>query len=393
MLFSRTTTDYDITTSATPAEIRAVFTSEKLFEYGEKHGTIGFMRSGLKIEITTFRREGEYSDGRRPDNVKFITDLDEDLLRRDFTINAIAVNRKGDIFDPFNGIDDFEAKLIRSVGDPIERFREDSLRMLRGIRFAVRFGFEIEKQTLQSIRQSAHIIKLHQISTERILSELKEIFSYPFEGLNLLIESNLLYIVIPEITKHMGIQLVAKFVNHPRINYIITWAILLDEILSMRDHELQTNNRLKSDIQNFFKKFPGTSNREIQSIYGLVRFNEEFILIHLLKSRRDQFRSLRSILNEFKSWPDFKFEDFFKHLLSTNEILSTTKLQSQDKIDLLELTTTYSVLYFQKIVVSGVDAQELGFTGSEIQRILELWREEYVLNPSITRADLISLAK
>lgn len=167
----------------------------------------------------------------------------------------------------------------------------------------------------------------------------------------------------------------------------------MDEILSMRDHELQTNNRLKSDIQNFFKKFPGTSNREIQSIYGLIRFNEEFILIHLLKSRRDQFRSLRSILNEFKSWPDFKFEDFFKHLISTNEILSMTKLQSQEKIDLLELTTTYSVLYYQKIVVSGVDAQELGFTGSEIQRILELWREEYVLNPSITRADLISLAK
>ena len=139
--------DYDITTSATPAETAAVFAGERIIETGLRHGTVTVLLSGEPLEITTFRTEAAYSDHRRPDAVRFTRSLREDLARRDFTVNAIAMDADGRLCDPFGGRADLEKKILRAVGDPEARFREDALRILRCARFSSVLGFAIEPAT------------------------------------------------------------------------------------------------------------------------------------------------------------------------------------------------------------------------------------------------------
>ncbi len=162
--------DWDIATSATPEEIKKVFAGYGQVESGIKHGTLMVIIRGQLIEITTFRIDMDYSDGRRPDEVYFTRDILEDLGRRDFTMNAMAFSlRGGKLIDPFGGRGDMERKQIRSVGDPMERFTEDALRILRGIRFASSLGFQVEEKTRLAMMDCKHL--LARISWERIREE------------------------------------------------------------------------------------------------------------------------------------------------------------------------------------------------------------------------------
>lgn len=160
--------DVDITTSATPDEIISIFSDYKVLPIGIEHGTVAIIMDGEQIEITTFRHDGEYSDGRRPDEVTFTTSLKEDLQRRDFTINALAYN-SGGLVDLVGGLDDIDSKLIRAVGAAEERFQEDPLRIMRGLRFASKLGFNIEKETERAIFENKHLLK--NISAERLQQE------------------------------------------------------------------------------------------------------------------------------------------------------------------------------------------------------------------------------
>ena len=165
--------DYDLCTSATPEQIAQVFADRQLIRNGEKHGTIGVVMDGKVYEITTFRTEGDYSDGRHPDSVEFVTDLKTDLARRDFTVNAMACHPRQGFIDPFDGQLDLENKELRAVGDPQTRFREDALRILRGVRFSLRFGLEPEQETLCAMINLAP--SLDQLASERVYSELSGI--------------------------------------------------------------------------------------------------------------------------------------------------------------------------------------------------------------------------
>ena len=165
--------DYDLCTSATPEQIAAVFADYQLVRSGEKHGTIGVVIEGNVYEITTFRTEGTYSDGRHPDNVAFVTDLKTDLARRDFTVNAMAFSPRSGYADPFGGRLDLENKVLRAVGDPETRFREDALRILRGVRFALRFNLTPDEETLKAMLELAPTME--QLASERIYSELSGI--------------------------------------------------------------------------------------------------------------------------------------------------------------------------------------------------------------------------
>ena len=165
--------DYDLCTSATPDEIVQVFKDCQLVRNGEKHGTIGVVIDGKVYEITTFRTEGDYSDGRHPDSVCFVTDLETDLARRDFTVNAMAYHPKQGFIDPFGGQLDLKRKELRAVGDPQTRFREDALRILRGVRFSLRFGLEPEQETLRAMIRL--VPSLDQLASERVYSELSGI--------------------------------------------------------------------------------------------------------------------------------------------------------------------------------------------------------------------------
>ena len=170
MLRGATPHDYDIATSAVPAQIRAVFTDLRTYDTGAAHGTVGVIYDGKTYEITTFRRDGAYSDGRRPDTVEFTGDLCEDLARRDFTVNAMAMDADGRVCDPFSGKADLSARRIRCVGDPDRRFAEDGLRLLRALRLAAQLDFTIEANTAQAMRRQA--ARLGKVSAERKWTEL-----------------------------------------------------------------------------------------------------------------------------------------------------------------------------------------------------------------------------
>jgi len=167
-ILGRVPGDWDITTSAMPEETKALF--QKTFDTGIEHGTVTVLLDGEGYEVTTYRIDGEYEDSRHPKEVTFTRSLEEDLLRRDFTINAMAYNRKDGLVDLFGGIDDINRKVIRCVGNAQARFSEDALRILRGIRFAAQLGFEIEDETRRGMKELAHTLK--KISAERIQVEL-----------------------------------------------------------------------------------------------------------------------------------------------------------------------------------------------------------------------------
>ena len=172
-LLGLTPNDWDLTTSATPEQIEACFRTSRVIETGMKHGTVTVMKSGVPYEITTYRKDGAYTDHRRPDTVAFVNDLSEDLKRRDFTINAMAYSDRTGIIDIFGGMEDIDRRLVRAVGDPAERFDEDALRILRAVRFAAKLGYDIEEHTFNEAARLAPT--LAKISAERIREELQKI--------------------------------------------------------------------------------------------------------------------------------------------------------------------------------------------------------------------------
>ncbi len=173
--------DYDITTDATPAEVKAVFSGERIIETGIKHGTVTLVLNKENYEITTYRIDGEYLDSRHPESVEFTRELSEDLSRRDFTMNAICFSPTHGLTDLHGGEADIRARLIRAVGEPERRFTEDALRILRGIRFSAVLGFNIEEKTAEAMRKCAHL--LQKVSAERIFTEWKKLISgdYSYE--------------------------------------------------------------------------------------------------------------------------------------------------------------------------------------------------------------------
>ncbi|MGW7899147.1 CCA tRNA nucleotidyltransferase [Staphylococcus shinii] len=163
--------DIDITTSATPDEIESIF--ERTIPIGREHGTINVVYQGEQYEVTTFRAEGEYIDHRRPNEVYFVRNLFEDVKRRDFTMNAIAMDMHYQIHDYFNGQQDIADKVIRTVGNPSERFNEDALRIIRGLRFQSQLGFQLDTDTFNAMKQ--HISDISHLSIERIVVEFKKL--------------------------------------------------------------------------------------------------------------------------------------------------------------------------------------------------------------------------
>ena len=165
--------DYDVTTSALPEQVMKVFIGYEVIPTGLQHGTVTIMVHNQPIEVTTYRIDGEYSDGRRPDNVTFALSVEDDLMRRDFTMNAIAYNPWQGLIDVYGGVDDINNGIVRCMGNPRNRFNEDGLRILRAIRFSAQLGFDIEADTSNAIHEMKHL--LNNISKERIQSELVKI--------------------------------------------------------------------------------------------------------------------------------------------------------------------------------------------------------------------------
>ena len=195
-LLGLTPHDWDLCTSALPQQVMELFGAEKCIPTGLQHGTVTVKQSGALYEITTFRTEGTYTDGRHPDEVHFVPDVREDLARRDLTINAMAYNEKEGLVDPFGGQADLQSGIVRAVGVPRQRFTEDALRILRLYRFAARFGFAIDPPTAQAAQKlCAH---LDCVSVERIEEELAKLLSAPAPAAYL--DKKILLVILPELS-------------------------------------------------------------------------------------------------------------------------------------------------------------------------------------------------
>ena len=205
--------DYDITTSALPEETEQVFAGYRLIETGLKHGTVTVLADGEPIEITTYRVDGEYRDSRRPEHVTFTRNIRDDISRRDFTMNGIAYSPKRGYFDEFGGTEDIKRGVIRCIGDPEKRFREDALRILRGLRFSTSLGFEIEENTARAMLDTRELLK--NISAERIFSELCGLLTGRNSGQNIarvLTEfRDIAAVIIPEFRECIGFEQHSRF--------------------------------------------------------------------------------------------------------------------------------------------------------------------------------------
>ncbi len=203
-LLGLTPHDWDLTTNALPEQMLAVFTSERVIPTGLSHGTVTVLIDDVPLEITTYRTDGEYRDHRRPDSVAFVSDITEDLRRRDFTVNAMAYSPESGLCDPFGGERDLQAGILRCVGNPSERFEEDALRILRGLRFAATYGFTVEEKTAEALFEKAPLQRM--VASERLQAELNRLLTGNYAGDVLRRFSAVLYPILPELQAMTGFE-------------------------------------------------------------------------------------------------------------------------------------------------------------------------------------------
>ena len=238
-LLGLTPHDYDLCTAADPEQMKQLFRDFPLVLAGEKHGTVGVIIGGEVVEITTFRTEGQYLDNRHPAHVEFVTDIESDLSRRDFTVNAMAWSPNRGLCDPFGGREDLKSRTLRAVGDPATRFREDSLRILRGVRFAVRYGLVPEPATESAMISLSPL--MDNLARERVFDELCKLLPLVTAG-DLLRFAPVLCQVIPELQPLVGFQQhtvhhaydifthTAHVAEHVPAQPVLRWAALLHDI-------------------------------------------------------------------------------------------------------------------------------------------------------------------
>ncbi|USK73223.1 CCA tRNA nucleotidyltransferase [Peribacillus frigoritolerans] len=259
-ILGRSINDVDIASSATPQEIKRIFPNTA--DIGIDHGTVLVITDTGTYEITTFRTESGYSDFRRPDAVKFVRSLTEDLQRRDFTMNAIAMDKTGNIIDPFNGKRDLAQKRIITVGNPHERFHEDALRMMRALRFVSQLNFELDQETFDSLKENAQNIS--EIAVERILVEFEKLAagSNKIKAFSLLLESGL-YQYLPLFSSKKDHLM--DLLNLPlhQLNAAEIWSIIM---IHTKDQEIEEALRAW--------KLPLKTIRNVQRTIKLVKSKE-----------------------------------------------------------------------------------------------------------------------
>lgn len=260
--------DIDIATSAYPSEIKSIF--KRTVDTGIEHGTVMILDHGTGYETTTFRTESGYQDYRRPDKVTFVRSLSEDLKRRDFTINALALRENGEVVDLFDGLGDLKKHLIKAVGDPNERFHEDALRMMRAVRFASKLDFVISAETLQGIKNNAPL--LEKIAVERIRVEFEKLLmgQNPVAGLRDFIETGL-YQYCPKLKEQkQKLSGLLLFNNWQIENVEQAWAVIAIQLgmdtrgVSGFLKKWKTSNNLIVDVKKTLPVIHGLHNQKLE---------------------------------------------------------------------------------------------------------------------------------
>lgn len=408
-LLGRIPGDWDIATSALPDDVMKLFSSFRAIPTGLKHGTVTLVLIGSSFEITTYRVDGEYSDSRRPDSVNFTQSIEEDLKRRDFTINSMAYNSKQGLVDLFDGQRDLENKLIRCVGDANTRFSEDALRMLRAVRFSAQLGFDISNETKKAITKNARL--LNKVSRERIRSELVKIFISDCPGrLRDLVELDLMEKIIPEFLKCKGFpqkhpyhvytvdEHIYKVVENVRNDIILRWAAFLHDIgkpecktedkkgiAHFYGHN-QVSARIASKILRDLKVDNGTMNKVVKLVLNhdlTVGESRKSICKWLNKlSKQDFERLLELKAADISAQNPTYYENSRSKLKKIEDIYAT----------IISEGYCYSI---QDLAINGEDLKTIGFKeGKEMGDILKRLLYLAMENPEInTKGKLIECVK
>lgn len=406
-ILGRKPDDWDITTSATPQETKQLF--QKTFDTGIEHGTITVLLGKDAYEVTTYRVDGKYEDSRHPSEVTFTRSLKEDLLRRDFTMNAMAYNDKEGLVDIFGGMDDLQNRCIRCVGNAEERFREDALRILRAVRFAAQLDFEVEEETKQGIRRLAPT--LANISAERIQVELVKMLVSPNPGLlRMAYELGITQVILPEFdvmmqttqeTPHHCYSVgehTLRAVELVRAEKALRLTMLLHDVAKPKMKTVDDKGRAH------FKKHDLEGTQMAKTILRRLKFDNDTInkvtkLVAYHDYRMEaEPRLVRRAMNRIG-------EDLFAEYLEVRmaDTLAQSAYQREEKLqNLQDIRSCYEEIIENKQCVS---LKELAVTGSdliadgmmpgkEIGHVLQLLLEQVLEKPELNdKETLLRLRK
>lgn len=401
-LLSKSPDDWDITTSASPAQIKALFT--RTIDTGIQHGTITVLVGKETYEVTTYRIDGEYEDSRHPKEVIFTSDLLEDLKRRDFTINAMAYNDRSGIVDEFGGMEDLENKIIRCVGNPVERFTEDALRMMRAVRFSGQLGYGIEEDTARAVKELAPT--LAKISAERVCTELIKLMVSPHpDFLKKAYELGMTRVFLPEFDKAMITEQnnphhcysvgehILKSLTHVRNDKVLRFAMLFHDL-----GKADTKTTDEDGIDHFYGHAPlsaqiaGDAMRRLRfdndtrlKVVKLVQYHDMRIPLTPSGVRRAIVKlggDLFPLLLEVKR-ADFLAQSMFK--------------REEKEAELQEIEAIYQKILEDKncislktLAVTGSDLIERGMKpGKEIGQMLDQLFEIVLENPELNTKEYL----
>lgn len=418
-ILGRVPEDWDITTSAKPEQVKELF--HRTIDTGIQHGTVTIMLDKEGFEVTTYRIDGEYEDSRHPKNIEFTSNLEEDLKRRDFTINAMAYNHKDGLVDIFGGIEDLNKQVIRCVGNAKDRFSEDALRILRAVRFAGQLGFEIEQETREAIVEMASTLK--NISAERIRVELdKLLVAKHAQLLKEASKTGICQIVLPEFDR-----MLAQEQNNPHHIYTVgehslhSVLLLNEEYKNVSDYDRKLHSILAWTMLLHDVGKPDCYSVDEEGIghfYAHAKKSAEIAKKILKRLRFDNYTI--DIATRLIAWHDYKFHldetsvrrgankigtDIMELLfvvkrfdiLAQNPDTHKQKLETLEQVKQLyeEIKRKQQCLTLKSLAVNGSDLMEAGFQkGKQLGEILTFLLEQVLEEPSLNEKEtLISLAK
>ena len=391
--------DYDLCTGALPAQTEAVFRDFRLVLAGEKHGTVTVITEDGPVEITTFRTEGGYRDNRHPDWVKFVPDIQGDLARRDFTVNAMAYSPTRGFADPFGGREDLRNHVLRAVGDPEARFREDSLRILRGVRFAARFGLTPEEHTMQAMLSQAGLME--NLARERVFEELCKLLLVA-KAEDITRFAPILAAVIPELAPMIGFDQRSPHHAYDLITHTahvvegvpptlpLRWAALLHDTGKVKTFTLDATGR--GHFYGHAKDSAAIADDILRRLKAPTALREE--VVPLIGRHMTRLQPDRKLLRRQVSKYGFP-------MVEAQLALQQADMGSKGTVEddgsavfaevrqlLADLKAEDACLSLKDLAVNGNDLMALGFQGRAIgaclNRLLELVVEERLPNKKET---------
>lgn len=395
-VMGRSISDVDVASDALPEQIMSVFYGCRVIPTGLKHGTVTVVSRGIPFEITTFRIDGDYSDSRHPDSVIFSRNITDDLSRRDFTVNAMAMDKKGNIIDPFGGTEDIKNKIIRCVGDPVRRFSEDALRIMRAVRFASQLGFEIEKDT-ESAALSMND-RLGNISCERIHTELDKLICGKNAVPVLLKYREIIGEIIPEMRPCFGFEQRSRYHRYDVYEHIVRSlgaapedSLILRRALLFHDIGKPCTFKIGEDGYGHFKGHAQAGEVMARDILRRLRYDNNTVDLTctLIARHSDKIESERQIKRMISKIGMEAFILLMEMKKADNSAKMDFVLEENDLLDehirtARRLEQENSCMKLFRLAADGRDMISLGLSGADIgaalKELLELVIDESLPN-------------